>query len=152
MSIEELLRPRFEVVADYPNNPWEVGTIFTYDKDQAQILTDRFERGIYKTIRENSPRIDSMVIAIGNIGKYPHIFKPCPWWQHRDIKDMPEYVKVPMGKKVFGIDNSDVFKVDTHFYNKHKDCFIAVQDGRAFVSEYNKFQPATQAEYEECRV
>jgi len=63
MTVEELLRPRFEVIADYPESPYPVGEII--------------ERTGKTTFFE----------------KYPAIFKPLPWWSHRKIEDMPEYVK-----------------------------------------------------------
>lgn len=65
MRKEELLKPRYKVIADYPNSIWTVG----------EILPDFPEP-----------------YAKENFGKYPHLFKPLQWWEERENKDMPEYV------------------------------------------------------------
>lgn len=64
MTKKELLKPRYKVIADYPDGIWEVG----------DIIHDGFKgwQGIAPD--------------------YPHLFKPLQWWEERELKDMPEYL------------------------------------------------------------
>lgn len=63
LTPEELLRPRYKVIADYPSTFWSIGDIIDPEE-----LHTQFE-------------------------KYPHLFQKLEWWQERGIDDMPEYVK-----------------------------------------------------------
>jgi len=65
MTVEELLMPRYKVIADYPSSPYYVGEI----KD----------------------RLGDNVAA--HFAKYPHLFRKLNWWEERKVEDMPEYVK-----------------------------------------------------------
>jgi len=66
MSIEELLNPRFQIIADFPLNRTKIGTIFLENE-----IDFEFE-------------------------KYPHLFKKLNWWDSRSISDMPIYIKSEM--------------------------------------------------------
>lgn len=67
MKAEELMKPRFEIIADYPNNDLgEVGQI------------------IY---RDWCYRINGLEWRISD---FPHLFRKLNWWEHRDIEDMPK--------------------------------------------------------------
>lgn len=63
LSAEELLKPRFEIIADYPNN--YLGRI-------GDVLDNRqFSRN-------------------WNLSDFPHLFKKLNWWEHRKVEDMPK--------------------------------------------------------------
>ena len=64
MKAEELMRPRFEVIADYPSSIYEIG----------QILESTTE---------------NMVLFFQ---KYPHLFRRLNWWEHRTAEEMPKKV------------------------------------------------------------
>lgn len=64
MSTEELLRPRYKVIAQYPFSPHPIGHII-------------------KTAFGNK-----------YFDQYPHLFKKLEWYEERNIDEMPEYVKV----------------------------------------------------------
>ena len=66
MNTEDLMKPRYKVIADYPGNIWMVGTIM--DLDMSKQLVSFYD-------------------------KYPHLFRKLEWWEERKIEDMPEYVK-----------------------------------------------------------
>lgn len=66
-QIEILLKPRFEVIADYPNSNWSIGEIIT---DAGEFST----KHIYR--------------------KYPHLFREMKWWEKRTEEEMPRYVKL----------------------------------------------------------
>jgi hypothetical protein len=67
MTTEQLLAPRYEVIADYPESPYKIGQI-----EFADTWTDDPHDGLHK---------------------YPAIFKPLQWHEKRLPKDMPEYIK-----------------------------------------------------------
>ncbi len=69
MTVEELLKPRFEVIADYPNSGYEIGEIIECKKP----LTD-----------------EEFVNAFL---EYPHLFKKIQWWEKRQKHEMPKYLK-----------------------------------------------------------
>ncbi len=84
MTAKELMNPRFEVIADYPSNQNEVGTILecpNFDND----FTKQF------WIESNE--------------KYPHLFRKMNWWEKRTAEQMP--------KKVMSIldDKGDTFDI-----------------------------------------
>lgn len=74
LSPEELLKPRYKVIADYPSNIHKIGSIIKND-DGA-----KFDR-----------------IRYYGCAKYPHLFKPLQWWEERKPEDMPEYLKHNLG-------------------------------------------------------
>lgn len=72
-TVEELLKPRYKVIADYPKSVYEVGTIINAGTTSEDcIYCDR-----------EGPRMRH----------YPHLFQPLPWWSDRKVEDMPEYVR-----------------------------------------------------------
>lgn len=75
MTTEELLRPRFEVIADYPKLSYNVGRILTPVKDNSNIY-------------DCTDAPSSEVISYPE--KYPHLFKKLNWWEHRKVEDMPK--------------------------------------------------------------
>ena len=64
MTVEELLMPRYKVIADYPgmDDSYEIGEVL-------------------------KPAYTGIVDA------YPHLFRKLNWWEERKVEDMPEYVK-----------------------------------------------------------
>lgn len=75
LSKEELLKPRYQVIADYPNNDYfPVGYIYTPSKSGGgRIYCD-----------EKSKKFSD----------FPHLFKPLSWWEERSIEDMPKFLRV----------------------------------------------------------
>lgn len=76
MIKEELLKPRYKVIADYPNSEWKVGKILVRVKDATN---DIFHVHEYAIVGD---------ISLNEIKKYPHIFKPLEWWEEREEKDI----------------------------------------------------------------
>jgi hypothetical protein len=120
MTPQELLKPRYKVIADYPNRVYEIG----------QIL----ERGM--------PELEHFY------SKYPHLFRKLEWWEERRIKiDLPSYVKVTTDHS--SLFNGDVFKVKWWGY-QGASLFCVLEDGKSMEYKYDvkNFLPATQSEYE----
>lgn len=73
LSKEQLLKPRYKVIADYPKSLYKVGDILDAGW--------RSEDCIY--CDTEGPRWRH----------YPHLFKPLQWWEERKVEDMPQYLK-----------------------------------------------------------
>ncbi len=64
MNSEQLLNPRFEVIAEYPSSIYIV-----------------------------NQRLDALTKSmIAFFSKYPHLFRKLNWWEHRKAEDMPKKV------------------------------------------------------------
>lgn len=94
MTTEELLVPRWKCIADYPNSWFQIENIYT-GKPMANPYTSTHY------LIDNSPH------GIGTVlpHKYPAIFKKLEWWEEREEKDLPEYVKYK---------NNTILKISRH--------------------------------------
>ena len=73
MTAQELLKPRFEVIADYPGNEFGgIGTVL--DRDW----------GEYPDGEGKPPS--------WSISDFPHLFRKMNWWEGRHKDDMPKKV------------------------------------------------------------
>lgn len=116
LSKEEILRKRYKVIADYPGNPFEISAIIE------PTGTHQYEQ-----------------IECAYFDRYPHIFQPLGWWEEREEKDMPDYVK--------SLINQEFYKVVV----KNKVSFSAVQEwkgGWGIDYPWDNVLPATQEEYD----
>lgn len=76
MTQEQLMKPRWKVIAAFPDNRnYEVGSIL--DRDWCRYVNDE----------------DESEGVVWRISDFPHLFKKLEWWEEREEKDMPEYVK-----------------------------------------------------------
>jgi hypothetical protein len=84
MTPEQLLVPRYEVIAGYPGSHmyFEIGDILEWN-------------GNYYKRKEN------ILMAKDSVESYPHIFKPLQWWERREAGEMPEYYKYSGNHGVF---------------------------------------------------
>ena len=73
MSNEELMKPRWKVIADYPGSDYHIGEIL--DRDWGWVGND--EIGFKH-----------------QVSHYPHLFKKLEWWEERDETNFPKYVKI----------------------------------------------------------
>lgn len=137
IDVEELLKPRYKVVADFPQGvfKFQVGEILE-------------KKGIHFTGQAKS-------INENEIDKYPHLFKKLEWWEDRKESDMPEYLKVNTEKTSLFI--GDLHKVrELHLFpdpetlninaSKH---YVLLEDKSNFYRfNLSHFIPATKEEYE----
>jgi len=70
ITVEQLFKPRFEAIADYPNSLFKVGLVINTGYDR--IFCD-----------SNSEKYSD----------FPHLFKKLEWYEKRNIADMPKYLK-----------------------------------------------------------
>jgi len=66
----------------------------------------------------------------GLVEKFPHLFKPLPWWEKRSASEMPDYVK----------DNNGVV---------HKVEKLITKDGNSWSTVSGDIEPADESEYQE---
>jgi hypothetical protein len=122
MSNEELLKPRYKVIADYPSSDFNIGDI---------VYADPFGRfmqyGDYGAWQLH-PEI------------YPAIFRKLEWWEERSPEDMPEYVKE--GKVVHKVTYSKSNNLDMWMRFEHGGKWLVHKVVMCF------YEPATKEEYE----
>lgn len=140
MTNEELLIPRVVVVALYPHSPFKIGDILQPIPDASNPWYGRIGDtwGVADII------IESEVLAL------PHLFKPLQWWECRDVKDLPEYVK--WNDAYNGTSRTEVFKVDKWLCNSVDFELFKIHSTKynnlIFAYDYDgNIYPATEAEY-----
>lgn len=103
LTKEELMHPRFMVIADWPDNYYfQVGGIISLNKLMAGIYPQyEFEdcKGTHSYLEDF-------------FKKYPHLFKPLQWWEERNPEDMPQYAK----RRHNGKSEWVVSKIDGQFF------------------------------------
>ena len=130
MSTEELLKPRYKVIADYPESRFKIEVI----------LIDEGVNGFFY-----NDRIYNKAIWVA-IDKYPHIFKRLEWWEDRIIEDLPKYLR----HTKYNDDNKVILEV--LYYSPNDKPWIAYIKGATSVrTQLNvaikECQPATEQEY-----
>lgn len=118
MTPEELLTPRFKVIANYPNSPFKIGDIL-----------------IQKINKPNTFLVEGRTYNDRYPDNYPAIFREMNWWEERDINDMPEYVK-----KAY----KDTFYKIEKWHSHNTMCRIVDKPYSGYVQS---FIPATEEEY-----
>lgn len=133
MTPEELLRPRYKVVADYFHNPYQIGDIITLPENNRSVhlttiqYTDEFGENV-KQQNHYAPKI---------IEKYPHLFEKLEWWEERKPEDLPKFIKAKNDGDV-----QELIAVT--------ECGFKVKWGnkkKYRIGVFNRFIPATEAEY-----
>lgn len=122
LSVEELLRPRYKVIAPWPQmrEHLNIGDIL------------QGERG-YLTMESKETFAD-----------YPHLLRPLPWHEEREESQMPEYLKVING--AFRDDHGKIGKV--RFYKRISVCIEFPDKNQSFRSIKDTI-PTTKEEYEQ---
>lgn len=134
MTIEELLKDRYKVIAPYPNSPYKVGdpVVFSNVGNSFHITTT--------WVRLDGDFVESENWdSIQKLQEFPNIFKKLEWWEDRAIEDMPEYVKciktpdqkIMPGDILKPVWNGIGGKTGGHYIFLYTNCFI----------------PSTEAEY-----
>ena len=121
--MKNLTQPRYLVIADYPNSPFNVGNILTqhtqFNKDayfvNGNLYTDRHPED------------------------YPHLFRLLHWWEFRDEKEMGGYF---IGKW-----RGDAYYIKVDNWVKEGTIFNAKVGDINFVADY--CTPITESQYNE---
>lgn len=89
MTAEQLLRPRFEVIADYPKSMYKLGEIIDHGSDEIYIGLDT------------------------KYTDYPKIFRKLNWWEKRKKEEMPKRL-ISLSQKDeegFSIEKQEVYEI-----------------------------------------
>lgn len=134
-TIEEILKPRYKVMIDYPGSNFPLGEIIEFhDKKSNMCSIDGIPDFISKphTVRNGCTAMHS----IRFFELYPQVFHKLLWWEFREADDMPEYVKT---------NNSEVYK----FKNKTAEFQIECdgKSGNNYFRHLSFLNPATQEEF-----
>ena len=138
MNNEELLYPRYEVIADFWDNPFEIGQILTCKNKQepemppiSELKSGKITEYLftdYVALREGG----SAMYSEPNFSNYPNLFKKLEWWEKRKESELPKYLKTTY--------NGTPCKVIAY---ELENGIIIVDDGE-HITRYN-FKPYTSA-------
>ena len=107
MKAEELMKPRFEVIADYPNNKLVIGSVIESDSDQMFKIQEGYFLGLKR------------------IEQYPHLFRKLNWWEKRSIEDMPKRLvckAIPNDTEIMDIQEWDMDLMVGWLNKKERTC------------------------------
>lgn len=102
MSTVDLLAPRIKVIADFWDNPFQVGDIiqFITFKNYHDFFTNKVKGKDWSTdfieVKRTCCDFKQGSFVVWNLREftpYPHLFQPLEWWEERKVEDMPEYVR-----------------------------------------------------------
>ena len=133
MTKEELLKPRYKVIADYPYCPYMIGSLVE-DTATRFLLT---RTNCYDSFEMDIVEQDNYVTE-ETILKYPHLFKPLNWWEDLKPIEFPKYVKSKHG---------GIFEVINWTTNPNTAQLgsIYAKEGFLFIED---LLPATKEEYD----
>ena len=95
MKAKELLKPRFEVVGDFPDNHYgKIGTVL--DRNWSKYPND-----------------DETETPIWSISDFPHLFRKLNWWENRKKEDMPKRLRSMASKDEpnFDIEKEEIYEI-----------------------------------------
>lgn len=140
MTPEELLIPRYEIIADYPNSPFKKGDIlFKHTCEGAD--------GYVYVIPHDFITSGSLTYEC-DVERFPKIFRKLAWWEDRKPEDLPKYLKETDTGKVFEPTRYYISGVFSVYYTKQKE-----KSGKwkgeptPFNLNYKFIAPASEEEY-----
>jgi len=131
-TVEELMRPRYKVIADYPEmerHNIRIGDIIT--RSESAMYADKTQDG-------------TPVVAIDH-EIFPAVFRRLSWWEDRSPEDMPRYLR-----------SSETYP-DPHFIKVNKN-YATFFEGEYYSKDtfkpywechYNLYFPATEQQFNE---
>lgn len=82
-TVQELMNPRYKVIANYPISEFTVG-------DLLQISEFNVPPLFYIGIKDGNDI--HIWMTEDNLQEFPHLFKKLEWWEGRSLQDMPKYI------------------------------------------------------------
>lgn len=134
LSKEQLLAPRYKVIALWPYCHEEVGGIITvYAGESAYLYTlGKDSVHVYPSDRNRT--------TTDWYEQYPHLFQKLEWWEERKPEDMPEYVRQKNSNAIFKC-RFDLNETSAYFMYLEED---SIHPYHPF---YEIWEPATYTEY-----
>jgi len=142
LSVEELLKPRYKVIADYPWSIYAGNGILNSDGESFHITTIKYFDEFGELVK-SANWVDEKTVML-----YPALFRKLNWWEDRDIKDLPAYVK--RGDKVFNVKWHPVLKArneGVYCYNLQKRVFPQTDEAYEPYINVRSCTPSTLEEY-----
>jgi len=133
-AIDDLLKPRYKVIADYPYSKFNIGDIISMThKEDVGMGQFEWATDFIGDEEDGMERYGEREFSY-----YPHLFKKLEWWEERDKYNMPKYVSFPHGHHKF----KEGEVVEVFNWYKYPDACI-------FHNHYHAgwLLPATEAEY-----
>ena len=90
MTVEELLKPRYKVIAEDTSGNFKVGDIF-YWRSSGESGWGGND-GYYSLSNKAPKDVDKLFVPT-YVDQYPHLFRLMHWSEERKPEDMPKYVK-----------------------------------------------------------
>lgn len=108
-KVEQLLKPRYIVVADYPNAEMPVGLVVT------NLYGATWGDGKEYQFNESELWFK----------RFPHLFRKLNWWEHMEESEMPQYVRLK--DMLVKIDDVNGFKTAGEFIKYYaEECKWAI--------------------------
>lgn len=129
MKVEELLKPRYKVIAPWPDADYEVGDII-------QLTDGGGECDEFYSTDEDGKFLEWERFYL----TFPHLFKKLEWHEERSKNDMPKYIRWthPATKEV------SFFEVFQWLSNSAGVYVADIREYHLFIKD---FLPATEQEY-----
>jgi hypothetical protein len=134
------LKPRYKVIALYPDCPFKLGEILELGKDE-------YDAWAYVYDYDGTALWHQSYFEC-----YPHLFHQVEWWEGLEPEEMPQYVKLKEKSFLTAeiLEAGTIVKVLKHFTSSNgevnlRGCQIFGNDFLA----YFKTEPATKEQYEE---
>lgn len=133
LSVQDLMNPRYKIIADYPGCSFPLGEILIPDKaGELYSITAGYSWSVTRIMEKD-------------VRKFPHLVKPLQWWEERSESEMPEYIR---------INQTWVVKAKKHYvahprYGEKGKWFEAADSSaiEPFYAYSSVSGPATETEY-----
>lgn len=157
MTTEELMRHRYKVIADYPfRDHFLLGEIIELNEFDGRnhLSKDMQEWFVIK------PKLNGtgspMSWYESGFNKYPHIFKKLEWWEEREEKDMPGYLRCTCNDFIKFV-KGQIISVEKHksnTFNQYVPWLFVSKEKQSHETvtncfNYKDFEPSTREEYEQ---
>lgn len=135
MSVEDLMRDRYKVVANYPHSPYTIGDLVEISETGTSFHCTTTKD--YDSFREDLVDQENY-FSILRIIDFPDLFKKLFWWEERKESDMPQYVKSLINQKYYKV---------TSFYTFSFKGICNVPEELGIDYPWDNALPATEQDY-----
>ncbi len=142
---EDLMKPRYKVVADYPQSNYKVGTIIEFQDEKQSWFTGTLD-WVSKPYSNGGY---TAIVCIKQFEPYPHIFKPLEWWEERSESEVPLFVKNVGNGRVAKV-RFDLQETSSWFMYLDGEVHPYAPGGSALVDTH--WLPATEEEYKQYKL
>ena len=91
MKAKELLKPRYEVIAEYPKCQFKTGEILSRIKFATN---DCYHTDLFAPVGGH---------LLSELEMFPHLFRKMDWWEFRSVENMPSKIMRVFDKRVYNV-------------------------------------------------